>query len=177
MNIKENELADKAAKKGTELQHVTPESYISLAFIKRKIRETGLVDWNNIWLDSISKGKHYSQFECKPKWKQSVKIVKKQVFSSLFQLKSGHGYFKSYLNRALNTYPDICFICNTKENPEYLILNCKRYSSIRNKIKIEKQLSQLSLKILFSSKKGEEFLFKYIKQTGIATRQNLLQNG
>ena len=44
MNIKGNELADKAAKKGTELQHVTPESYISLAFIKRKIRETGLAN-------------------------------------------------------------------------------------------------------------------------------------
>ena len=177
MNIKGNELADKAAKKGIELQHVTPESYISLAFVKRKIRETGLANWNDIWTDSTAKGKHYSQFECKPKWKQAAKIVKKQVFSSLFQLKSGHGYFKSYLNRAPDACPDICFICNTKENPEHLILNCKRYSSIRNKIKVEKQLSQLSLKILFSSKKGEEFLFEYIKQTGIATRQNLLQNG
>ena len=44
MNIKGNELADKAAKKGTELQHVTPESYMSLAFIKRKIREMGLAN-------------------------------------------------------------------------------------------------------------------------------------
>ena len=44
MNIKGNELADKAAKKGTELQHVTPESYISLAFIKRKIKEMGLAN-------------------------------------------------------------------------------------------------------------------------------------
>jgi ribonuclease HI len=48
MNIRGNELADKAAKKETELQHTTPESYISLAFIKRKIRETGLTNWNNI---------------------------------------------------------------------------------------------------------------------------------
>ena len=103
--------------------------------------------------------------------------MKKQVFSFLFQLKSKHGYFKFYLNRAPDAGPDICFICNIKENPEYFILNCKRYSLIRNKIKVEKQLSQLSLKILFSSKKGEEFLFEYIKQTGIATRQNLLQNG
>jgi len=176
MNIRGNELADKAAKKGTELQHTTPESYISLAFIKRKIRETGLTNWNNIWSDSKSKGKHYNQFECKPKWKQSVKIVKKQIFSSYFQLKSGHGYFKSYINRAPDSSPDICFICNTKENPEHLVLNCKRYSSIRNKIKIEKQLNQLSLKILFSSKQGENFLFEYIKQTEIATRKSLLQN-
>ena len=60
MNIKENELANKAIKKGTELQHVTPESYIFLAFVKRKIRETGLANWNDIWTDSITKDKHYS---------------------------------------------------------------------------------------------------------------------
>ena len=44
MNIKGNELADKAAKKGTELQYVTPESYISLTFIKRKIKEIDLIN-------------------------------------------------------------------------------------------------------------------------------------
>jgi hypothetical protein len=103
-------------------------------------------------------------------------LERKQVFSLYFQLKSGHGYFKSYLNRAPDACPDICQICNTKENPEHLLLHCKKYSSIRSKIKIEKQLSQLSLKILFDSKIGQEFLFKYIKQTGIATRKNLLQN-
>ena len=48
MNIKGNELANKAAKKGTELQYIFLESYISLAFIKRKIKETGLINWNNI---------------------------------------------------------------------------------------------------------------------------------
>src|SRR5437762_2473120 len=161
MNIRGNELADKAAKKGTELQYVNPESYISMAFIKRKIKETGLIDWNEIWLNSKSKGKHYTQFECKPKWKQSTRIVKKQIFLSYFQLKSGHGYFKSYLNKASNSYPDICFIYNIKENPEYLLLYCKRYSSIKSRIKAEKQLNQLSLKILFSLKQGEDFLFKY----------------
>ena len=67
MNIRGNELADKAAKKGTELQYVTPESYISLTFIKRKIKETGLTDWNEIWSNSRSKDKYYTQFECKSK--------------------------------------------------------------------------------------------------------------
>ena len=65
---------------------------------------------------------------------------------------------------------------NTKENSEHLLLNCRKYSSIRNKIKIDKQLNQLSLKILFSTKQGQEFLFEYIKQTGIATKKNLMQN-
>ena len=77
MNIKENELANKAAKKEIELQYISLESYISLTFIKRKIRETGLIDWNNIWLKFKLKDKYYKQFKCKPNWKSSIKIVKK----------------------------------------------------------------------------------------------------
>ncbi len=46
---------------------------------------------------------------------------------------------------------------------------------IRNKIKLEKKLNQLSLKILFSSKAGKDFLFEYLKETDIATRKWLLQ--
>ena len=78
MNIKENELADKAAKKGAKLQHTTAESYISLAFIKRKIRESGLIEWNQICLVSKSKDKHYNQFECKLKWKTTARTENKQ---------------------------------------------------------------------------------------------------
>ena len=44
MNIKGNELADKAIKKEIKLQYIMPKSYISLTFIKRKIRETGLAN-------------------------------------------------------------------------------------------------------------------------------------
>jgi len=67
MNTRGNELADKAAKKDTEMQRSAIESYISLAFISRKIKESALLDWNTLWQDSKKKGKHYSQFECKPK--------------------------------------------------------------------------------------------------------------
>jgi hypothetical protein len=44
MNIKENELADKAAKKETKLQRIAIESYVSIAFIKRKVKESALID-------------------------------------------------------------------------------------------------------------------------------------
>jgi hypothetical protein len=67
MNILGNELADKAAKKATELQKSTSESYISLAFIKRKIKESALNDWTTTWTEFKSKGRHYSKFDCKPK--------------------------------------------------------------------------------------------------------------
>jgi hypothetical protein len=175
MNIKGNELADKAAKKGTRLQKTTAESYISLAFIKRKIKESALENWNTLWQNSKMKGKHYSQFECRPKWNLKARKLKKQVWSTYIQLKLGHGYFKSYLNRLSNYDSDTCQVCNTRENPEHLLLHCRRYTQIRNKIKLKKQLSQLSLKILFSSKLGQDFLFEFLKETGIATRKWLLQ--
>ena len=44
MNIKKNELADKAAKKEAKLQRTVIESYISIAYIKRKIKESALID-------------------------------------------------------------------------------------------------------------------------------------
>jgi len=43
INIKGNELADKAAKKGTKLKRIAAESYISLAFIKKKDKESALI--------------------------------------------------------------------------------------------------------------------------------------
>ena len=44
MNIKGNELADQATKKRTELQKISTEKYISLSFIKRKIKELALLE-------------------------------------------------------------------------------------------------------------------------------------
>ena len=82
MNIEGNELADKAAKKGAKLKKIAAESYISLAFIKRKVKESAITEWSQIWQDSKKKGKHYSQFKCKPKWKIKAKIMKKQLWST-----------------------------------------------------------------------------------------------
>jgi len=60
------------------------------------------------------------------------------MFSSYFQLKFEHDYFKFYLNKAFDLYSNIYSIYNTKKNPEYLLLHCKKYSLIKNKIKAEK---------------------------------------
>ena len=176
MNIKGNELADKAAKEGTKKQFKSPESYISLAYIKRKIKESTLNEWEEYWDNFTEKGKHYSQFNCKPKWKIATKSKEKKIWSAYIQLKLGHGYFRSYLSRVSDNDSEVCQTCNTKENPEHLIMYCQKYSQIRKQIKKEKGLNQLSLKILFSSKKDQEFLPEYIKQTNIATKEWLNQN-
>ena len=42
MNIYGNEYADKAAKKETELKKISLEKYVSLVFIKKKIKKSSL---------------------------------------------------------------------------------------------------------------------------------------
>lgn len=175
MNIKGNELADKAAKKSTKIQRLAAESYISIAFIKRKVKESALTDWNQIWQVSEKKEKHYSQFECKPKWRIKTRNIKKQVWSTCTQLKLEHDYFRSYLYKLSGYDSNICQFCNTKENSEHLLLHCRRYNQIRSRIKQEKQLNQLSLKILFGTNSGQDFLLDFLKETNIATRKWLLQ--
>ena len=70
---------------------------------------------------------------------------------------------------------NICQFCNIKESSEHLLLFCRRYSQIRSKIKKEKQLNQLSSKILFDTIWEQDFLFEFLRETSIVTRKWLLQ--
>jgi len=174
MNIHGNEYADKAAKKGTELQKISLEKYVSLAFIKRKIKESSLNEWQ-IEYEKSKKGRHYNQFEGIPKWKAFPKTLRKQTWSTFMQLKLGHGYFKFYLVKFLDYSSNRCFTCGIKESPEHLILHCKNTKYVRDGLKKEFDIKELSLKNLFNTKIGQEFLFKFIEKTQIGTRNWLLQ--
>ena len=44
MNIKNNELANQIAKKETELQKISIKKYVFFSFIKRKIKESALLE-------------------------------------------------------------------------------------------------------------------------------------
>jgi len=174
MNITGNEKADQAAKKETESQQTNSEKYVSLSFIKRKIKESALIEWEKEYAKS-NKGKFYSQFECFPRWRTYKKTVKKKVWSAFMQLKMSHGYFKSYLVR-LPDYPtNRCFVCGIKKNSEHLILHCKATHAIREELKQEFDIKEFSLKNLFNTSIGQEFLFKFLEKTKISTRNWLLQ--
>src|SRR6266496_3927223 len=174
MNIKGNELADQAAKKRTELQKISTEKYISLSFIKRKIKESALLEWQEEYA-KINKGKFYSQFQCLPRWNAYKKTVKKKIWSAFIQLKLGHGYFKSYLVRLPEYTTNRCFICGTKKNPEHLILHCKITQFVREELKQEFDIKEFSLKNLFNTRQEQEFLYKFLEKTQISTRNWLLQ--
>ena len=59
MNIHENEYVNKAAKKRTELQKISFEKYVSLVFIKKKIKESSLNKWQ-IEYEKLKKDRHYN---------------------------------------------------------------------------------------------------------------------
>jgi len=68
------------------------------------------------------------------------------------QLKLEYSYFKSYLIRFSNYTTNKYFVCDTKENPEHLILYCKATCAIREELKQEFNIKEFSLKNLFNTK-------------------------
>ena len=77
------------------------------------------------------------------------------------QLKLGHEYFKSYLIRLSEYTTNRCFICDTKENSEHLILHCKATQAVREKLKQEFDIKEFSLKNLFNTKKNKNFFLNF----------------
>ena len=86
------------------------------------------------------------------------------------QLKLDHEYFKSYLIRLSEYIINRCFICNIKENSEHLILYCKVIQVVREELRQKFDIKEFSLKNLFNTKIGQEFLFKFLEETQISTR-------
>ena len=81
------------------------------------------------------------------------------------QLKLDHKYFKFYLIKFLNYLLNRYFTCDIKKSSKYLILYCKNTKYVRNGLKKKFNIKELSLKNLFNTKIGQEFLFKFIEKT------------
>jgi len=104
--IQGNECANKIAKRFANSERKKPISnHISLTHIKRGIKNSVLKQWSEKWQKCKEKGKHYCQFETQPGWKPIKIQTTKKVWSTYMQLKLGHGYFKSYLQRLPNYEP------------------------------------------------------------------------
>jgi hypothetical protein len=89
-----------------------------------------------------------------PKWKAKKWKLSKKIWSTIIQLKIGHGYFKSYLIRLSDYFNDNCLSCETRENPEHLLMHCKKYQEIRKELKEKEGIEDWNLKVLFETEKG-----------------------
>ena len=97
--------------------------------------------------------------------KSFFKNIKKANMVSYMQLKLGRGYFKFYLVRFLSYSSNRYFICGIKEDSKHLILHCKNTKYIKEGLKKKFDIKEFSLKNLFNTKIGQEFLFKFIEKT------------
>ena len=93
------------------------------------------------------------------------------MWSLYIQLKLGYRYFKSYLKR-LPDYNSDRYNCNKSfiQLPAYLLLDCENYIEVYSRIKEKLTVSQLSLKILLTTREGIEAVFSFLKKTKIIRR-------
>ena len=89
--------------------------------------------------------------------------------SSLFQLKLGHRYLKSYLYRLGHSTSNKCR-CSQRETPKHLLLSYRELKEARDKLRKDLGGVSLKLPLLLHTKLGIEKTLGFLKETRIATR-------
>src|SRR2546423_5731959 len=174
-NVEGNELADEAAKQATKMACRVPKS--SLPFLKRMINERRTSEWQEHLRGLKEKPNTYSQSvkDCSKPRKSLPKILfPRKTISAFYQLKIGHGYFRSYLKRFAGQESDRCS-CGNRQTPAHLLLECKEYREQRRTLKDKLRGLRLSLPLLLNSKLGLIPTLTFLRDTGISTREWMLE--
>ena len=173
-----NEEANKLAKLATSTREciLEPEetSFAYLSILINKIKKDEIYSI----LESNKKSKTKESYSSIYSWKVSNKMLlpistKRELASSFYQLKLGHGYLKSYLYR-LNISSDNKCICGLTETAKHLLLDCKSYENERKALleSIRKDINvrNLALSLILHTKIGIKSLLVFLKETNICTR-------
>lgn len=177
-DVEGNEQADKLAKEGTQIT-TRQNTTTTLSFLKRVCREARKREWRTIWeSDSTNRGRNYDGF-FKHKPDQIFATNNRPFVSAVTQLRTGHGYFRSYLHRIPNNQINTptCF-CNTNQHqtPKHLILKCPKFRKARSEMQsIATQIPKLRLHTLLYTNSGLQGLEHFFKATGIGTQSFLPQ--
>ena len=167
-----NECADALAKKSLEAPK-SKEAFTSISYIRRCMKELDVKNWQSNWTNSkTGQGLVYQSvvqdslvFSQKP----ALLEVPRKHQGAYIQLKTGIGYFKSYLFKIGRAEDNRCFGgCIARQTPRHLLLECKRYKEERQKM-IKRLKAPLTLQQLLNTKRGKKALAGYLMETGIAT--------
>ncbi|PVH68652.1 hypothetical protein DL98DRAFT_350597, partial [Cadophora sp. DSE1049] len=122
-----NELADSLAKQATTLAPNTNET--SFAVLGCKAKQVSTREWESA-LDQYEKTpcQNTTTYRKQFPWQLRSKIhlppgTRRELASSFFQLKLGHGFIRSYLYRLGRTDSDLCR-CGRRETTAHLLLSC-----------------------------------------------------
>ena len=136
-DIIENDKADEAAKKDTEISvSLSDLRYTFYAHLKRQIKFKTLQEWEFQWI-KVKQRQQYKNFELIPHWKSEkrFKDLDRLRQSTITQLKLSYEYFKSYLSRFSNYKLNLCHsICCLKQNIKHVLLACKHYRAEQREI-------------------------------------------
>ena len=87
------------------------------------------------------------------------------------QLKSEHDYFKSYLKKLSDYDSNKCDCNNTSiQSSAHLLLSCSKYAAQYNQIKDKLRASNLSLKLLLTTRDEIQAVFDFLKNSEIVRR-------
>lgn len=168
-----NELVDQLAKEATKLEPDSEET--SFAYLSQRARELRQSEWLAIASKTSS---YYSKTFS---WKLQTKVqlpkgTKRELASSYYQLKIGHGYLKAYLHKLGRANSSLCY-CGKSQTAEHLLLSCPDLQGARSRLKEALGGARLSLALLLHTKIGIEKVLVFLKETSIATRRWFLEKG
>ena len=168
--ISGNEKVDHLAKKAS-LKDPPASQQMSYAYLGQKVKAQITSQWKEILRENKRPSAYSKLFE----WRFGKSLLprgtKREIASSFFQLKLGHGYFKSYLAKLGYSKNDRCS-CGGKETPEHLLLSCRELR-VQQRELYEGLGCRASLRVLLHTKVGVEKTLEFIKKTKVATRKRL----
>ncbi|KAI0992818.1 hypothetical protein K3495_g15366 [Podosphaera aphanis] len=174
-DIAGNTNVDKLAKEAA-LEPPDDSYPMSLAYVSQLISQEKIQEWDNILTrynlshpgGPSSYSNLYPRQIRRKVW--TPRGTKKEFCSAFYQLKIGHGYFKSYLNRIGKSIDDLC-LCGAIQTPRHLLLECRRYKKNRKKMKDSLCITRLTLPLLLHTNRGVSATLEFNKETKIATRR------
>ena len=157
-----------------------------MSYIRQDINKIAKEEWTQNW-KKANQGQQYRKFQAEPERiikSKELKQAERLIFSTFMQIKLGHGYFKSYLER-LPTYEDnLCNICKVRQTPEHILISCKQYKAEQKTLKntVLKTKSgpnteanrEISLKRLLCTGEGIKATLAFLRETKMATRRWML---
>lgn len=140
--------------------------------ISEKARDEWMKMLRKVSIDTMNTTHPLSYKKTFP-WKIQAKLsihrgTSRESSSAIYQLKLGHGYFQSYLQRMGITEDDTC-TCGTPETPSHLLLRCTDLKEARTVMR-ETLKCDLTPHLLLHTTKGIEATINFIKTTRISTR-------
>jgi hypothetical protein len=168
-----NEKADELAKRASQKDPPNAQT-VSYSYLRQKAKSETTSQWREALRGEKQPSAYSKLFEWRIRAKTLLpKGTKRELASSFYQLKFGHGYLRAYLAKLGHLEDDRCS-CGGKETPEHLLLSCRDLRDQQKELR-ESLGCRASLRVLLHTKTGVEKTLEFLKNIKVATRKRLLQ--